>query len=1653
MCPGAIQALITFVVGISIVLVVIFYVLYVVSDVHSTHVLLRGFVTYSQLSYAFFSFDLEWPPWLLSVIEKFAIFSLSLPDIATPECSMSLETDSQWLLMVCSPAAPVMMFVLIGLYHHHLSTTSNGEGLNKSLQALSVTLTFAFVPSVTTALSAFDCTKYLSGWRLDVDPDINCFTFEDPQWAMMFSCAIPLLFVYFLGAPAIILLLTQKLTEAEFRTRIRSYVIGSTTLGLLSVSLSIFVATQVPSNPTQPSYSSSASYYSSSTMVSTGNSSSQTAERSHDGSLLHIVPLTIIASSQALTLATLYLISQAFEQGEDWKEYDAEGCTRMAIAGWIYIPFKEEVRYWELCSLARKAFIAIAALFFSNQPSIQAGVALIILSVYTFLLVWYGPYVNATVVVATRFKYLFNAISGEEDYWCWKSGISAAAFENPKEVVDADVIMAQVPLIWSETLTATSIQEFMNKVVLQALSPTLEELEYSLRETNIEKDEVENALADVASVEGAWGTRAADAVHCLLRSHAVTVLPAVIKTAIKHKWVTPLGSITEERRQNLATLAVLYDITNYEITTLAGDDMTTSMRDLQSIVTKESYEDAVADIFIQLLMLQSSETSGTMFENLEYGLHVGTQLRSDGIIELRQRSLEALIQLYFTHLTEKQKIELKGDARSKKLHAPSREGDLARRKSAALVDLNYSKGEYVPPASRWSSQADRYSPFNKFEIALTVIHMTVLVLGMSIRAGLGRIILAILTLVATFTVLPIIVWCHQKSQKEAELMKATAILPVGSIENTFQWFSLTFSSVFAYGYSSCCSVPKQKTRYEDMSVSNLQKVATQKLHLRRVNLRTELRRKEVIARLEYQDRQPSGVLGSIAMTVGFCLGLVTLIIGLVCLLPAPMWTCFWTMSNEALDCGSREWTYSTNHSITNYDSWTEACLGCPSSDAEARRSWVPRNQAGFTFVLLGLIANCISLAGLMKFVSHGHQSVTTICGFIFLNCKGAIELVPTQFGRPTFLFNCAVAQSSMYFIGLGLFIEAPQIAIHSSEFEGSSCVPGVGMYRVIAVVVVSLLALSANFIFLQHDSKDRQETCTGIVPYREILRSTAHPTSSLHKVKAMLKSYKIHLVASQGKSINKNQRILLAMSCTCLFSVIVALLLPMWVYRKQALEMTYGVKLWGSIDSWTEACLDCPNSDVEARRSWVPHNQAGFAFVFFGLIANCISIANSAEVEFLPSKLGGLEALLWCCGAQLVFFGIGLVLVATAPQRTFVQDPAFKDSCSAGGGLYVLSLAVLASLAPLLYAFQEVQSCGSFDESEDENLDVLDVDDGIQDEQDGVELECSDQEDCSVIQESGANNAEDQRGLPDAQLLQLNVRVFNLETFKTNDPVDIAVIPSEPKAQSLYHSLNLVHLAGISRILFGETELSVETSWESDDLHTRAGVLYTVYINPAAAERRKDEELAQLYFARQLVDAEDEAGQSMAADDEVAGDIDAVDEEQIVVNYDGAEEDNQDVEAGAAAEASASWFEHAVDVARQESHTEASRQAAFEEDDDGSGVVEDTDHPVTIGTGCMPWPHPMPQLWWNDYTAQLFQRYDLDDSGGISADTEELLQLCMNLSWQLQNKFSILQPSMPELQSKIAHFGALNVNRNNLTLKQFQTWYISEVLPLTFPLR
>ena len=148
-------------------------------------------------------------------------------------------------------------------------------------------------------------------------------------------------------------------------------------------------------------------------------------------------------------------------------------------------------------------------------------------------------------------------------------------------------------------------------------------------------------------------------------------------------------------------------------------------------------------------------------------------------------------------------------------------------------------------------------------------------------------------------------------------------------------------------------------------------------------------------------------------------------------------------------------------------------------------------------------------------------------------------------------------------------------------------------------------------------------------------------------------------------------------------------------------------------------------------------------------------------------------------------------------------------------------------------------------------------------------------------------------------------------------------------------------------------------------------------------------------------------------------------------------------------------FGLAVHAARKEAYIEQDQRCAeagaideHQNRQDGSLVHEVESTAVDEN---VPWHHRMSVEWWNVKTTELFHRYDLDDSGSISADTEELLQLCLKISWQLQEKFEVRQPNVAELESLIGNLGEFDQHRNALSLEQFQRWYLSEVLPVSQP--
>ena len=168
----------------------------------------------------------------------------------------------------------------------------------------------------------------------------------------------------------------------------------------------------------------------------------------------------------------------------------------------------------------------------------------------------------------------------------------------------------------------------------------------------------------------------------------------------------------------------------------------------------------------------------------------------------------------------------------------------------------------------------------------------------------------------------------------------------------------------------------------------------------------------------------------------------------------PMWTCSWplgaaerrslngtaTLSRIEVDYSCQRWTVFHTNGSSVYDSWTQPCSTCPVPDVEARKSWVPRNQAAFAFVMFGLLVNFQSMLSIVK-KKVSADAEKSILGMLFGQCKTAIDMLPHM--SHAFSLVCFATQSVMYLIGIGLFLEAPQDIITKRDFKGS-CEQGVG---------------------------------------------------------------------------------------------------------------------------------------------------------------------------------------------------------------------------------------------------------------------------------------------------------------------------------------------------------------------------------------------------------------------------------------------------------------------------------------------------------------------------------------------------------------------------------------------------------------------------------
>jgi len=476
------------------------------------------------------------------------------------------------------------------------------RNVKKSLQAFTISINFLYIPMCASILNVLDCTKYGDIYRLDLDPEIRCFTLYDSSWVFMVASAIPLFMLYITSAPALILFLNMEQTPQRMDARMDWFSKAITQAGMVC----LLIVT--------------------------------TAAQSFISAFVFILALMMI-------FTVMVLLRESFVSQNDWTETDSEGCTRQAIAGWMYLPFRHECRYWELVSLLRKALVAMTLLYLNKNPLVQIVVTLVILVVYIGLFLRLQPYVDAASVVKARLSQLFDASCDAEGSWSWDHRIDNIldSADYPLKVQQADFDILRNGGITFKGVLATSTQELLNGSLRYTFEPSISVLEHQ-------------------------------------HLHGQEFTP-----------------------QQLALLAVYYDMMSsnsdeaISMLTRNGElrEMGNFLRSFMTSFSKDMYCEAVCEVFLQLIRQKRKQTLWRNGYDMMCGLNY---------IEEDQDIVEAMILLVIANLEARGLISFKSDE-LKKLVTPV--GD--ETKTDAVVDLAYDRGANVQHAACLSlATYDRY---------------------------------------------------------------------------------------------------------------------------------------------------------------------------------------------------------------------------------------------------------------------------------------------------------------------------------------------------------------------------------------------------------------------------------------------------------------------------------------------------------------------------------------------------------------------------------------------------------------------------------------------------------------------------------------------------------------------------------------------------------------------------------------------------------------------------------------------------------------------------------------------------------------------------------------------------------------------------------
>jgi len=159
------------------------------------------FINFAQILAILSSFELRWPPSIISLFDVFSITSLNLDLLAT-DCNVGLPYHQKWLITMGLPLVIVAVLFLLTLLSHTVSLVGkSGIPFSLLLTAIVALASFAYMLLAAKAVEFFACTRQDDGrYLLNADPSLECY---DDWWMALLPAAAGAVILYVLGIPAV----------------------------------------------------------------------------------------------------------------------------------------------------------------------------------------------------------------------------------------------------------------------------------------------------------------------------------------------------------------------------------------------------------------------------------------------------------------------------------------------------------------------------------------------------------------------------------------------------------------------------------------------------------------------------------------------------------------------------------------------------------------------------------------------------------------------------------------------------------------------------------------------------------------------------------------------------------------------------------------------------------------------------------------------------------------------------------------------------------------------------------------------------------------------------------------------------------------------------------------------------------------------------------------------------------------------------------------------------------------------------------------------------------------------------------------------------------------------------------------------------------